>query len=148
MKLYFAAPLFSESEKRFNINLTQKIERAGYEVFLPQRDGIIKDSPSYRSLTADEINREIFIMDRDEILQTDIFLFVMDGRVPDEGASVALGIAYTQKLLEKKNTILIGLHTDLRASFQESKLNPMLRSPLDQLMSTEEELLSFLEQIQ
>lgn len=148
MKLYFAAPLFSESEKNFNIKLTQKIESLGFEVFLPQRDGIVKDNNSLESKSVAEKNREIFIMDRDRIFQTDVFLFVMDGRVPDEGASVALGMAYTQKLLENKKTVLIGLHTDSRASFLDSKLNPMLCSPLDQLVSTEEELISFLKQIE
>lgn len=48
MKLYFAAPLFSDSEKNYNLKLTQKIESAGYKVFLPQRDEIIKVSPSYK----------------------------------------------------------------------------------------------------
>ena len=37
--LYFAAPLFSESERIFNAALTREIERLGFTVFLPQRDG-------------------------------------------------------------------------------------------------------------
>lgn len=144
MKLYFAGPLFSNSEKEYNLKLTEKIESTGYEVFLPQRDGLDKDLPLHKSMTPEEKNKEIFLMDRDKIFRTDIFLFVMDGRVPDEGASVALGMAYTQKFLDKKNTVLIGLHTDLRASFLDSKLNPMLCSPLDYLISTEKELLDLL----
>lgn len=40
----------------------------------------------------------MFIMDRDKILEADIFLFILDGRVPDEGACVELGIAYHQKI--------------------------------------------------
>jgi hypothetical protein len=35
--LYFAGPLFSEAEKHFNQQLTDKIEDLGYRVFLPQR---------------------------------------------------------------------------------------------------------------
>jgi hypothetical protein len=38
--LYFAAPLFSESELAFNAALTGEIERLGFTVFLPQRDGL------------------------------------------------------------------------------------------------------------
>ena len=37
---YFAAPLFSESELAFNTALTAEIERLGFTVFLPQRDGV------------------------------------------------------------------------------------------------------------
>ncbi|OQY32303.1 MAG: hypothetical protein B6241_11365 [Spirochaetaceae bacterium 4572_59] len=48
---------------------------------------------------------------------------------------------------KNKDTMLIGLQTDIRASFQDSKLNPMLSSPLDYLMNTEEELMAFLKQI-
>ena len=40
MRVYFAAPLFNVAERTFNINLTNKIEEIGFEVFLPQRDGV------------------------------------------------------------------------------------------------------------
>ena len=73
-----------------------------------------------------------------------IFLFILDGRVPDEGACVELGIAYAQKYINKKKKILIGLHTDSRAAFMGSKLNPILKVPLDYVASNEEELINFL----
>ncbi len=44
--LYFAAPLFSESERAFNAALTAEIERRGFTVFLPQRDGADAGSAS------------------------------------------------------------------------------------------------------
>ena len=44
-------------------------------------------------------------------------VFVLDGRIPDEGACVELGIAYGQKYLLQKSTLLIGLHTDWRWAF-------------------------------
>ena len=37
--LYFAAPLFSEPELAFSAALAEEIERLGFTVFLPQRDG-------------------------------------------------------------------------------------------------------------
>src|SRR5689334_12592978 len=37
-KLYFAAPLFSDMERRFNIELAEQLEQF-FDVFLPQRDG-------------------------------------------------------------------------------------------------------------
>ena len=40
-KIYFAGPLFSESEREYNAKLTEILEEYGYEVFLPQRDGFL-----------------------------------------------------------------------------------------------------------
>ena len=39
-RVYFAAPLFSQSEKEYNLRITNILEEYGYEVFLPQRDGV------------------------------------------------------------------------------------------------------------
>ena len=47
-----------------------------------------------------------------------MFLFVLDGRVPDEGACVELGIAYCQKYLHNGDKRLLGLYTDTRAAFK------------------------------
>ena len=77
-------------------------------------------------------------------MESDIFLFILDGRVPDEGACVELGIAYTQRYIEKKEKRIVGLQTDVRAAFIGSKLNPMIQVPLDNLFESEDELLDFL----
>jgi hypothetical protein len=66
---------------------------------------------------------------------------VLDGRVPDEGACVELGIAYGHKHLQSSEKLLIGLHTDTRAAFIGSRLNPMVRVPLDYVVDGEEALL-------
>ena len=76
-----------------------------------------------------------------------MFLFVLDGRVPDEGAAVELGIAYAHKYLASVPKLLIGLHTDVRASFLAAKLNPMLRVPLDHLVEDEEALVTLLRSV-
>ncbi len=39
-KVYFAGPMFNHAEKDFNLKITNVLEEFGYEVFLPQRDGI------------------------------------------------------------------------------------------------------------
>jgi len=144
MKIYFAGPLFNEAEKKFNQNLTEKIESVGFDVFLPQRDGIELSKSSGDLIKLDEKKREIFNLDRDKILDADIFLFVLDGREPDEGACVELGIAYTQKYIGNKKKKLIGFHTDSRAAFVGSKLNPMIEVPLDYITDNEEELIKLL----
>lgn len=143
-KIYFAGPLFCQAEKIFNQTLTDKLEEMGFEVFLPQRDGVEKNKPPYDQMPKEEKRKALFAKDRDEILACDIFLFILDGRVPDEGACVELGMAYMQKYLEKSEKCLLGLQTDCRAAFLGGKLNPMLKVPLDEIFGNEEELLGFL----
>ena len=99
MLVYFAGPLFCEAEKTFNARLAERIEALGYRVYLPQRDGVESTKPPYDAMTLDERRTAVFELDRDQILASDVFMFVLDGRVPDEGACVELGIAYTQRFL-------------------------------------------------
>lgn len=138
MRIYLAGPLFSEAELKFNEDLTTELEGMGFDVFLPQRDGIEKDEEKYASMGAEEIGKMIFEIDKDNVISSDIFLFVLDGRVPDEGAAVELGIAYAHK---KK---LIGLMTDDRHAFLKWKLNPMISVPLEYIAKNEKELLEYL----
>ncbi len=147
MKIYFAAPLFSSSEKKYNQTLTSKIESLGFDVFLPQRDGVDKQKPPYNSMTDEERRRLMFSLDRDQIFKSDIFLYILDGRVPDEGAAVELGMAYADKYLKRKERIILGLHTDVRAAFLGAKLNPMLKMSFDKIIGTETELLNFLKDV-
>ncbi|MBA2784009.1 MAG: nucleoside 2-deoxyribosyltransferase [Actinomycetota bacterium] len=86
----------------------------------------------------------MFHLDRARILDSDVFLFVLDGRVPDEGACVELGIAYCQKYLQNNEKLLVGLHTDTRAAFIGGRLNPMVRVPLDYVVDDVESLLRLL----
>ncbi len=144
MKIYFAGPLFNKAEKQFNQELTEKLESNGFFVFLPQRDGVETNKPPFDTMEPDERRKAMFELDRKEIFNADIFLIVLDGRIPDEGACVELGIAFSQRYLEKKEKILIGLHTDSRAAFIGSKLNPMVKVPLDYIASNEHELMEFL----
>jgi nucleoside 2-deoxyribosyltransferase len=142
--IYFAGPLFSEAERRFNLGLTQRLEAVGFEVFLPQRDGVERDIPPYDAMTPDERRQAMFRLDRSRILDSEVFLFVLDGRVPDEGACVELGIAHCQKYLRNGEKLLLGLHTDTRAAFVGARLNPMVRVPLDYVVDEEQTLLEVL----
>jgi nucleoside 2-deoxyribosyltransferase len=145
--LYFAGPLFSEAEKRFNQRLTDKIEALGYHVFLPQREGVERGQPPYDAMPPDERRRLRFALDKDNVLACDVFLFVLDGRVPDEGACVELGIAYCQKELRQPTKRLIGLQTDVRVAFPGGALNTMVGIPLERVVHTEDALLELLQHI-
>ncbi len=153
-KIYFAGPLFNNAELEFNVKLTEKLENLGYEVFLPQRDGIenkyldemgqVKVEVTRPHITIDQREAAIFAIDRDKVFEADIFLFILDGRIPDEGACLELGLAYTQRYFgHAKNKILIGLHTDARAAFISSKINCMVSVPLDKIFSNTPDLLDF-----
>ena len=142
MLIYFAGPLFNQAELTFNIALAAELEDLGYQVFLPQRDGVESSKPPYNTMSREERRMATFEIDRDEILKADVFVFILDGRVPDEGAAVELGIAYMDKQLTHPNKYLLGLQTDVRAAFINSRLNPMLRVPLDTIVETVEELLA------
>ena len=144
MLIYLAGPLFSAAERRFNRELTRRLEALGFRVFLPQRDGVEREKPPYDAMTPEERRHAMFHLDKSTILESDVFLFVLDGRVPDEGACVELGIAYCQKELRNTEKLLVGLHTDTRAAFVGARLNPMVSVPLDCVADDEETLLRIL----
>ncbi|MGB2896020.1 MAG: nucleoside 2-deoxyribosyltransferase [Anaerolineales bacterium] len=148
MLIYFAAPLFNQAERAFNSQLTEELEERGFTVFLPQRDGVEPSKSPYNEMTSDELCQAIFAADQDKILEADIFLFILDGRVPDEGACVALGIAYGQKQLPERDKLLVGLLTDLRGAypFLGAKINPMIYGSLDFIAADKCDLIASLEE--
>ena len=117
-RIYFAAPLFNEAEREYNLKITSVLESFGYEVFLPQRDGFL--APELEGKTEAEKTEMIFRKDRDEVLKADIIFVVLDGRVPDEGACVELGIAYAS------GKRCYGIKSDARSVELDMDLNPMI----------------------
>ena len=117
-KVYFAGPLFNQAEKDFNLELTNVLEEYGYEVFLPQRDGI--EAALLEGKTEEELIEMIFSLDAGEVCKADILFMNLDGRVPDEGACVELGIAYAN------GKRCYGFKTDTRSVEAGMDLNPMI----------------------
>lgn len=137
MKIYFAGPLFCQAELAFNAQLTEKLENIGYTVYLPQRD----NEPFKRAGRVVGCERAIFDWDVKNILDADILLFILDGRIPDEGACVELGIAYTYKRFQKPDFKIVGLMTDVRCAFDGVPLNPMLSGALESVFTKQEDVL-------
>ncbi len=143
MLIYFAAPLFNQAELDFNSRLTQILEQAGFTVFLPQREGLeLKATP----MPPKEWEKAIFELDRDWVYKADILLFLLDGRVPDEGAALELGLAYAQKHLLGRKKLLVGFSTDRRGFSQGHQLNAMLAGALEEVFTDFKELLEYLKQ--
>jgi nucleoside 2-deoxyribosyltransferase len=146
--LYFAGPLFSESERTFNAALAAEIERLGFTVFLPQRDGVDAAKEPWASMPQEALHRAIFAGDRDAVLASDVLLFVLDGRVPDEGACIELGLAYAHRAATGRRRALIGYLTDRRGAFLGAPLNPMISGALDALYHSRAELLAALSRLE
>ena len=71
--------------------------------------------------------KKIFEKDRYEVLHADICFALLDGRAPDEGVCVELGLAYAN---EKR---CYGFKTDARSVELDMDLNPMISGCLTKL---------------
>ena len=145
-RVYLAGPLFSEAEQAFNRSLVEDLEAIGCSVFMPQRDAVEFSKPDFERLPPLLQSRAIFESDKNQIYGADVFLFCLDGRVPDEGASVELGLAYAHREFTPRHKLIIGLHTDLRVAMDNRRLNAMLIGALDEVFTNRAELLEYLEE--
>lgn len=104
MKIYFAAPLFSESEQRYNAFLAQKIRHVSQDIdlYVPQEQTEINDKSKYAD------SRMIAKVDTDQVLASDLMIAVLDGITIDAGVAAEIGIAYA------KGIPVIGLYSDVR----------------------------------
>jgi nucleoside 2-deoxyribosyltransferase len=117
--IYISAPLFNEMELKFNERIADFLNKLGFSTYLPQRDGgedemFLKDPKLWP-----ETSRRVFDRDVDALKESSALLMVMDGRVPDEGACVELGMAYAF------GKICVGFQTDTRR-FATGQNNLML----------------------
>lgn len=131
MYIYIAGPLFNDSERELNNTIDIAVRNAGYSTYLPQRDGgesakEMQKINSDTSLTQEEkdqqlykLRQDIFISDIKAIERSDMMIAVLDGRVPDEGTCVEIGIAF------ERGIPIIGYKTDER-SFMKGLDNIMI----------------------
>lgn len=122
LRIYFAAPLFSEAERSFNRDVVSSLE-PDCDVYLPQRDGSLIIDLLERGVPRNEAVSTIFRQDFEALRDCDLVLAVLDGRSVDEGVAVELGLAYG---LGKP---CWGLKTDFR-SLSHFGDNPMIEALL------------------
>jgi nucleoside 2-deoxyribosyltransferase len=113
-RIYLAAPLFSEAEKRFNVYVRDLMRQAGYDTYLPQEQG--EDA---HSRTKDE-DRSIFTRHLRALDHAQLVIAICDGPDPDSGTAWEAGYAYA------KGTPVIALRTDTRMTGPERSINLML----------------------
>lgn len=97
MRLYLAAPLFTQAERIFNAMLAQELRAFGHKVWLPQ-----DQEPRERAAA------DIFAMDVSGIDNSDLLVANMDGPDPDSGTSFECGYAFARL------KPVIAFRTDLR----------------------------------
>lgn len=81
-------------------------QNIGFNTFLPQQDGHLLSELIDNGIEERTAIQMIFQKDAEIIKSCDLVVFVMDGRVPDEGACVEIGLAYAN------NKECFGLKTD------------------------------------
>jgi len=131
---YFAAPLFNDMERNFNLVVTRKLE-AYVEVFLPQRDGGLLMDLVKNGTSPDEAAKTVFDMDRRAMESADILIAVLDGAKIDEG--VAFEIGYMFGL----GKYCIGYQSDMRRALPIGN-NPMITGSLATICANTDALLS------
>ena len=134
----YSGPLFSKPELDFNEMVERYLAGFGYSTYLAQRDGYLLSDLIASGESKSSAVKKIFEKDLLEIQNSDILVCIMDGRVPDEGACVELGIAYA---LGKE---CIGLKTDTRCLIDDLD-NPLITGALKgRIARSVDELLQFL----
>ncbi|MEN6474641.1 MAG: nucleoside 2-deoxyribosyltransferase [Syntrophaceae bacterium] len=103
--VYCSGPLFCPEELGVMRSIAQTLEDAGYQTFLPQRDGVEAfvmnqvDAPLANAWIFKPlqilVNKAVFALDIYQIVERcDGFVFNMNGRVPDEGGVVETAVAF------------------------------------------------------
>ncbi len=137
MRVYLAGPLFNTQERALNDRLTMSLEKNGIEVYLPQRNGALAFDEIKKGADPKETRDRVFKLDVQKVRDCDAIVCVMDGRVPDEGMCIELGMAF---ILGKK---CVGFKTDVRTMDVYGD-NVMVEGSLEKVVSSEKELLEFL----
>ena len=135
--IYIAGPLFNDMEKQRNLELDEELRKNSFESYLPQRDGGEFAIEVKKENSPQVVRKRIFNKDVQAIFNCDILIFLYDGRVPDEGACVELGIAYALEI------VCIWLKTVSR-TFIEGNDNLMITESLEASFHSIEEVLTYI----
>lgn len=105
VKIYFGAPLFSDSERYYNqyvVNILRDKLGNKVDIYVPQENEAINDKTQF----ADSIT--IAKADTEQLLRSDLLIAIMDGQTMDVGLASEIGVAYA------KDIPIIGLYSDSR----------------------------------
>ncbi|MBW7998134.1 MAG: nucleoside 2-deoxyribosyltransferase [Candidatus Glassbacteria bacterium] len=102
-KVYCAGPLFNSKEREEIEEIAAEFEKRDIEAYVPHRDGLelAKISKYLVQLKKEGINTDyilekaIFALDIYQIRISDAVVVNINGRVPDEGAMIEAGVAWS-----------------------------------------------------
>ncbi len=126
-RIYIAAPLFSEAEKSYNLQISNLLTKHLFETYLPQTIG---DDTQCRGKAA---HQEIFRAHLHALARTDIVVAIIDGADADSGTAWEMGYAYARGIP------VVGLRTDFRMAGDHERVNLMLEQA-SRVISRKEEL--------
>lgn len=118
MRIYCAGPLFNRKEKEEMEEIAQALEKEGFGVFLPQRDGLefagcidgLIASGLDQETASDLLMRAIYALDVYQVIEgCDAIVVNLNGRVPDEGAVAEAALAWYA------GKTLVGYKSDVRS---------------------------------
>src|ERR1700752_2276497 len=122
LQSYFAAPLFNEMERNYNLMVVLQLEKY-VDVFLPQRDGGLLMNYVKEGISPDTAARLIFEKDLSAMGGADFLIALLDGSGIDEGVAFEVGFMFA---LGKP---CVGLQTDFRRALPTGN-NPMIGSSM------------------
>lgn len=135
-RIYCSGPLFCAEEVGGMSAIARVLEEAGFQTFLPHRDGMeayvmrFGSSPLSSAIPAirTRVDYAIFSLDVYELIERcDAVVCNLNGRVPDEGMIVEAGLAYAA------GKPLILFKNDIRAPFggyDNSMLTSLVRGKI------------------
>lgn len=103
-KVYYASPLFSEMERRYNTHIVSELREhyPSLDIYVPQEQLEINDKQAYAD------SKMIAHFDTEALLASELVIAVLDGSTIDVGVASEIGVAYA------KGIPIIGVYTDTR----------------------------------
>jgi len=129
MKVFLAAPLFSEAERNFNSKVAKRLRDEGFEVWLAQEYPFIHEGTSKEK-------KKIYEEDISALKACDFVVAILDGVEVDSGVAFEMGYAVA---IRKP---VLGLKTDHRAFSKVEDVNLMLEVTLIKLCSSIEDIVN------
>jgi len=134
MRIFLAAPLFSESEREFNEKVARELRKAGLKVWMAQEAPFIKDG-------TDEEKRSIYEEDTTALKKSDAVVAALDGIEVEAG--VAFEVGYAAALGKP----IIGLKTDYRTFSRIENINLMLELSMRGIYRSTKEVIEALRSV-
>ncbi len=113
-RVYLAAPLFTEAERKYNELIRDLLATHCFEVYLPQEAGDDSASRDYDAM------EEIFTSHCQALKAADWVVAIVDGADADSGTAWEMGYAYAN------GKPVISLRTDFRKTGHNEHVNLML----------------------